>query len=110
MAPYGLTELDVTDAVATARAGTSTSSPSYWVDPKGGVAYPIVAQTPEYRLDTLASLQNLPVTAAGGGQSQVLGALGTLDRGQSPAVGTPYNVLPSVAIYAATQNRVLADV
>ena len=110
MAQYGLTELDVTDAVATALAGTSTSAPSYWVDPKGGVAYPVVAQTPEYRVDTLASLQNLPVTAAGGGQSQVLGALGTLDRARSPAVVTHYNVLPSTDIYAATQNRDLAAV
>src|SRR5579859_3304299 len=110
MAQYGLSELDVTDAVATALAGTSTSAPSYWVDPKGGVAYPIVAQTPEYRVDTLASLQNLPVTAAGGGQSQVLGALGTLDRVRSPAVVTHYDVLPSTDIFAATQSRDLAAV
>ena len=108
MAQYGLTELDVTDAMATALAGTSTSAPSYWVDPKTGVNYPIVAQTPEYRVDTLASLENLPITAPSGGQSEVLGALGTLNRIQSPAVVTHYNVLPSVDIYAATQGRDLA--
>ena len=49
MAQYGLTELNVTDAMATAMAGTSTSAPSYWLDPKTGVTYPIVAQTPQYR-------------------------------------------------------------
>ena len=96
--------------MATALAGTSTSAPSYWVDPKTGVNYPIVAQTPEYLVDTLASLENLPITAPSGGQSEVLGALGTLNRIQSPAVVTHYNVLPSVDIYAATQDRDMAAV
>jgi multidrug efflux pump subunit AcrB len=110
MAQYGLTELDVTDAMATALAGTSTSAPSYWVDPKTGVNYPVVAQTPEYLVDTLASLENLPITAPSGGQSEVLGALGTLNRIQSPAVVTHYNILPSMDIYAATQGRDMAAV
>jgi CzcA family heavy metal efflux pump len=110
MAQYGMTERDVTDAMATALAGTSTTAPNYWVDPKSGVAYPIVAQAPEYRTDTLASIQNLPVTPASGGQSQVLGALGKIGRTGVPAVVTHYNVLPSVDIYAATQGRDLAAV
>jgi len=110
MAQYGMTERDVTDAMATALAGTSTTSPTYWVDPKSGVAYPIVAQAPEYRTDTLASIENLPVTPASGGPSQVLGALGKIGRTGVPAVVTHYNVLPSVDIYAATQDRDLAAV
>jgi CzcA family heavy metal efflux pump len=110
MAQYGLTEKDVTGAMATALAGTSTTAPNFWVDPKSGVAYPIVAQAPEYRVDTLASVENLPVTPAAGGQSQVLGALGTISRTGAPAVVTHFNVLPSVDIYAATQGRDLAAV
>jgi CzcA family heavy metal efflux pump len=110
MAQYGMTEKDVTDAMATALAGTSTTAPTYWVDPKNGVAYPIVAQAPEYRMDTLASVANLPVTPAAGGQPQVLGALGKIGRTGAPAVVTHYNVLPSVDIYAATQGRDLAAV
>jgi multidrug efflux pump subunit AcrB len=110
MAQYGMTERDVTDAMATALAGTSTTAPTYWVDPKNGVAYPIVAQAPEYRMDTLASVANLPVTPAAGGQPQVLGALGKIGRTGAPAVVTHYNVLPSVDIYAATQDRDLAAV
>jgi CzcA family heavy metal efflux pump len=110
MAQYGLTEKDVTGAMATALAGTSTTAPNFWVDPKSGVAYPIVAQAPEYRVDTLASVENLPVTPASGGQSQVLGALGKISRTGVPAVVTHYNVLPSVDIYAATRDRDLAAV
>ena len=110
MAQYGLTEHDVTDAMATALAGTTTTAPNFWVDPKTGVSYPIVAQTPEYRLDTLSALEDLPVTPAGGGQAQVLGALGKLVRVQTAAVVTHYNVLPSVDLYASTQDRDLGAV
>ena len=110
MAQYGLTEHDVTDAMATALAGTTTTAPNFWVDPKTGVSYPIVAQTPEYRLDTLSALEDLPVTPAGGGQAQVLGALGKLVRVRTAAVVTHYNVLPSVDLYASTQDRDLGAV
>jgi CzcA family heavy metal efflux pump len=110
MAQYGLTEHDVTNAMATALAGTTTTAPNFWIDPKTGVSYPIVAQTPEYRLDTLPALENLPVTPSAGGQSQILGALGKVLRVRSPAVVTHYNVLPSVDLYASTQERDLGAV
>ena len=110
MAQYGLTEHDVTDAMATALAGTTTTAPNFWIDPKTGVSYPIVAQTPEYKLDTLSALENLPVTPPGGGKAQVLGALGKLVRVRTAAVVTHYNVLPSVDLYASTQDRDLGAV
>jgi CzcA family heavy metal efflux pump len=110
MAQYGLTERDVTNAMATALAGTTTTAPNFWIDPKTGASYPIVAQTPEYRLDTLPALENLPVTPVAGGQSQILGALGKFSRVQSPAVVTHYNVLPVIDLYATTQDRDLGAV
>ncbi|HEY0265157.1 MAG TPA: efflux RND transporter permease subunit, partial [Rhizomicrobium sp.] len=113
MAQTGLTERDVTNALATALAGTSTSAPNFWLSPNG-VSYPMVAQTPEYRMDTLPELQNLPVTPANGGASQILGGLGNFGRGQTAAVVTHYNIQPTVDIYATTQGRdmgaVAADV
>ncbi len=109
IAQYGLTERDVTNAVGTALAGTSQSAPNFWVDPKSGVSYGIVSQTPEYRLNSLESLLSLPVTG-GNGQSQVLGALGRFSRSQQPAVVTHYNVLNAVDLYATTQERDLGAV
>jgi len=109
MAQTGLTERDVTNALSTALAGTSTSAPNFWLSPNG-VSYPMVAQTPEYRTDTLPALQNLPVTPAGGGGQQVLGGLGTFDRSQTAEVVSHYNILPEVDIYATTQGRDLGAV
>jgi CzcA family heavy metal efflux pump len=109
MAQFGLTELDVTNAVATSLAGSSQTAPTYWLDPKNGVSYPIVAQTPEYRVDTLSELENLPVTGAIGGL-QVLGGLGTITRQNSDAVVTHYNIMPAIDLYATTQDRDLGGV
>ena len=111
MAQLGLTEQNVTSAVATALAGTSQSVPSFWIDPKNGVSYPIVAQTPEYKMDHFSDLQNLPVTTATAGVSpQVLGALGSFTREHSSAVVTHYNILPTADIYVTTQDRDLGAV
>jgi multidrug efflux pump subunit AcrB len=109
IAQYGLTERDVTNAVGTALAGTSQSAPNFWLDPRTGVSYGIVSQTPEYRMNSLESLLSLPVTGARG-QSQVLGALGSFTRSQQPAVVTHYNILNAVDLYAATQDRDLGAV
>jgi multidrug efflux pump subunit AcrB len=109
MAQLGLNELDVTNAVATSLAGSSQTAPTYWLDPENGVSYPIVAQTPEYQVDTLSNLENLPVTGAPSGL-QILGGLGKITRQESSAVVTHYNVEPAIDLYAATQDRDLGGV
>ena len=62
IAQLGLTEQNVTSAVATALAGTSQTAPNFWLNPQNNVSYAIVAQTPEYKMDTMSDLQGLPVT------------------------------------------------
>ena len=111
IAQVGLTEQNVTSAVATALAGTSQSAPNFWIDPKNHVSYPIVAQTPEYNIDTFAELQNLPVTGSTTGVTpQSLGALGSFGRTRSAAIITHYNILPTADIYATSQDRDLGSV
>jgi CzcA family heavy metal efflux pump len=109
MAQLGLTERDVTNSVVTSIAGSGQVAPTYWLNPKTGVSYPIVAQTPEYRVDSLTALQNVPVTGAAGGL-QILGGLGKIHREQSDAVVSHYNVLPVIDLYATTQDRDLGSV
>jgi multidrug efflux pump subunit AcrB len=108
---FGLTELDVTDSVATALAGTSQTAPAYWLNQANGVEYPIVVQTPEYRVDTLADLENVPITGSGqAGAFQVLGGVAHISRTQSDAVVSHYNVQPVIDIFATTQGRDLGGV
>jgi len=111
MAQFGLTELNVTDSVTTSLAGSSQTAPVFWLDRHNGVSYPIVAQTPEYQVDTLPALENIPVTGgAPGSGTQVLGGLGKVRREQSSAVASHYNVQPEIDLFATTQDRDLGGV
>jgi multidrug efflux pump subunit AcrB len=109
MAQLGLTELNVTNSVVTSIAGSSQTAPTFWLNPKTGVSYPIVAQTPEYRVDTLSGLENIPVTG-NTASPQILGGLGKITRENSSAVVSHYNILPTIDLYGTTQDRDLGGV
>ncbi len=111
IAQYGLSELNVTNSLSTMLAGTSQSAPAFWLDPKSGVSYPIVAQAPEYAVNSLPALANIPVDAPGSGAGEhVLGGLVGVTRTESDAVVSHYNIRPVIDIFAATQDRDLGGV
>jgi multidrug efflux pump subunit AcrB len=106
----GLTEKDVANSLNTSLAGSAQISPAYWLNPRNGVSYPIVAQTPQYRVDTLSDLNNVPVSGAAGSTPQIMGAVATLHRESVPAVVSHYAIEPAYDVYAATQGRDLGAV
>jgi multidrug efflux pump subunit AcrB len=59
----GLTTRDVTNSLVVNLAGSGQIAPTYWLNPANGVSYNIVLQTPQYRLDSLSALSNLPIAA-----------------------------------------------
>ncbi|WP_243039890.1 efflux RND transporter permease subunit [Dyella sedimenti] len=106
----GVTERDVTNSMVASLAGSSQVAPTFWLNPRNGVSYPIVAATPQYKMDSMADIASLPVTPAGKGANQVLGGLATFARVPSPAVVSHYNIMPSFDIYASVQDRDLSAV
>ncbi|MFM0511837.1 efflux RND transporter permease subunit [Paraburkholderia sp. RL17-373-BIF-A] len=106
----GITERDVTNSMVVNLAGSSQVAPTFWLNNANGVSYPIVMQTPQYSLDSLAALQNLPITASGGSTAQILGGLATVERTSSNEVVSQYNIQPIVEIFATTQGRDLGAV
>lgn len=106
----GLTERDVTTSLASSLAGTQQTAPVYFLNPENGVSYPVVAQTPEYRVGSVSDLSNIPVTGGTGGVSQVLGGLGTIQRSNAAAVVSHYNIAPVIDIYGTPNGRDLGAV
>jgi multidrug efflux pump subunit AcrB len=106
----GITEHDVTNSMVASLAGSSQVAPTFWLNPRTGVSYAVVAQTPQYNMDTMAELQSLPVTSQSTGAQQTLGALAKITRTDTPAIVTHYNIAPSFDIYAAVQGRDLGAV
>ena len=105
----GVTERDVTNSLVVNLAGSSQVAPTYWLNPQNQISYPIVMQTPQYSLDSLSQLENLPVNSTGGAQ-QVLGGLANFKRYSGNAVVSQYNIQPMVEIFATTQGRDLGAV
>jgi len=107
----GITPRDVTNSLVVNLAGSSQVAPTFWLNPANGISYPIVMQTPQYSLDSLSALRNLPIRGtATDGQSQVLGGLATMTRKSGNAVVDQYNIVPVVQILATTQGRDLGAV
>jgi CzcA family heavy metal efflux pump len=107
----GITERDVTNSLVVHLAGSSQVAPTYWLNPANGVEYPIVLQTPQYGLDTLSSLVNLPIDgSAGANDGQILGGVAAIHRTTSNEVVSDYNIKPMAEIYATTQGRDLGAV
>ena len=107
----GLTERDVTNSLASSLAGTQQTAPVFYLNPDNGVSYSVVAQTPEYRVGSISDLANIPVTGSlTGGSSQVLGGIGSIVRGSSPAVVSHYNIQNAIDIYATPNGRDLGAV
>jgi multidrug efflux pump subunit AcrB len=106
----GLTERDVTNSLVVNLAGSSQVAPTYWLNPENGVSYGIVMQTPQYRIDSLSALSNLPMMAPAATSLQVLGGVADIKRGTSNAVVSQYDIQGLVQIYATTQGRDLGAV
>jgi multidrug efflux pump subunit AcrB len=106
----GITARDVTNSLVVNLAGSSQVAPTFWLNPANGISYSIVMQTPQYRLDSLAALANIPINGVNPGPSQVLGGLATFDRGAANAVVSQYDISPMIQINATTQDRDLGAV
>ncbi|MFP5203789.1 MAG: efflux RND transporter permease subunit [Acidobacteriota bacterium] len=61
----GLTQNNVTQSLLVALSGSFQTTPEFYLDPRNGVSYSIAVQTPQYQLDSMAELKNLPITGPG---------------------------------------------
>jgi multidrug efflux pump subunit AcrB len=106
----GLSEKDAATAMQTTLSGSAQTSPTYWLNPRTGVSYPVSIQTPPRILYTMNDLKNIPVTTSSGTGTQLLGGLAMIQRASSNAVVSHYNVRPVIDIFATPQGRDLGGV
>ncbi|HSS07537.1 MAG TPA: efflux RND transporter permease subunit, partial [Rhodanobacteraceae bacterium] len=107
----GVTTRDVTNSMVVNLAGSSQVAPTYWLNPQNGVSYPIVMQTPQYRLDSLSALANRPINGSTGAASQqVLGGIANFTRATGNALYSQYDIQSMVQINATAQDRDLGAV
>jgi len=106
----GFTQRDVANNLLVSLSGSFQTTPEFWVNPKTGVSYSIATQTPQYRIDSLQSLENIPVTGPSGARSEILASLASIRRGAGLAVVSHYDIQPLIDIYGSVQGRDLGGV
>ena len=106
----GLTETDVANDLLTSLSGSGQTLLSYWIDPKSGTQYPVVAQTPQFRLSSLTDLTTTPVTGPNARTTQLLANLASFRRTMTPAVVSHYDAVPVIDIYGSADGADLGYV
>jgi CzcA family heavy metal efflux pump len=104
----GIAQRDVANNLLLTLSGSSQIAPTFWLNPENGLQYPLVAQTPQYRMTSLDDLRNVPVTSGAG--QQILGGLASITRGVTPAVVYHYDSQNLIDIYGDVQDRDLGSV
>jgi multidrug efflux pump subunit AcrB len=106
----GYTQREVASEMLVSLSGSFQTSPTFWLDPKNGVTYSIATQTPQYRVESLQDLQNIPVTGLTNAPPQILANLAYVNRTSEMAVVSHYNVQQVLDIFGSVQGRDLGAV
>ena len=104
----GVSERDIATSLQITLAGSIQTNPVFWLNPRNGVSYPVVTQTPQYWMNSLDDLARVPASQSQ--TPQVLGGVAQISRAASNAVVSHYSVQPVIDIYAANNLRDLGAV
>ncbi len=114
----GYNEMDVSDSLLNTLSGSFQLTPMFFLNWNNMVAYDIVAQTPQYKMDTMQDLRNVPINHAVPStpaatppmNPEILSDLASVGRGQEMEAVNHYNIRRVVDIYANVQDRDLGGV
>jgi multidrug efflux pump subunit AcrB len=101
----GLVERDVANSVLNMLSGSSQVTPMFFLNWENGVNYNLVALTPQYDMQSIQDLQNIPISAIGGKTHEILGNVATIHRSSEVQLISHYNIRRVVDVYAAVQDR-----
>jgi multidrug efflux pump subunit AcrB len=108
----GFQQRTIAQDLLIALSGSSQTSPNFWLNPKNGVSYPVLTQAPQYTVDSLQALGNIPLSTGGSAQGlpPILSSFSSLSRTAQDAVVSHYNVQPVIDLFAGVQGRDLGAV
>jgi multidrug efflux pump subunit AcrB len=109
-AESGYTQSDVAQSLLISLSGSFQTQPTFWLNPQNGVSYNVVTQVPQYDVNSLQDLRNLPLTAAQPKTSEILNDVTSINRGNGMAVVNHYDIQRTIDIFGASDGRDLAGV
>jgi multidrug efflux pump subunit AcrB len=109
-AQSGFTQVDLARSLLTSLSGSFQTQPTFWLNPVNGVNYSLVTQTPQYTIQSIQALRNIPVSGPGQKQPEILSDIADISRTSELGVVSHYNIRRTVDIYGSVQGRDLAAV
>ena len=107
----GFTQRDVAQNLLISLSGSFQTAPAFWLDPRSGVSYSIITQTPQYRISKPQDLENIPVSnAANPAAPQILAGVASLTRGAEMAEVSHYDIQTGIDVYGGVDGRDLGGV
>ena len=106
----GLTEKDVGGSLLNILSGSTQLSPQFFLNYKNGVNYSIVAQSPQYDIQSLNDLRNIPLSSPTSTRPEILADVATITRESEMPVISHYNIRRTLDIYGNVQGRDLGSV
>ena len=106
----GFTQIEVARNVLISLSGSLQTTPTFWLNPKNGVSYDVITQVPQYKVDSLQALGNIPISGEKKAAPAILGDFSSISRGTERAVISHWNVQPVIDIYGSVQDRDLGGV
>jgi len=106
----GYTDRDVNNSLLVALSGSFQTIPTFFLNWNNGVQYELISQTPQYRIQSLQSVGNIPLTSAAMGRPEILSEVASLRRGNEMEAIDHYNIRRVIDIFGSVQGRDLASV
>ena len=114
----GYTQRDVSTSVLNTLSGSGQVTPMFFLNWNNHNNYSMIAQTPQYKMESVQDLQNIPInkstlaspTAPATATPEILGDLVNISRGEEMGVINQYNMRRVVDIYGNVQDRDLGSV
>ena len=106
----GLSQQDVANSILLSLSSSFQINPSYWVNPTTGFEYNVAVQVPQYKIDSMQALNNIPASSPFTKTPEVLGNLAKVNVNVEPALISHYDSLPMIDVYASVEGRDLGGV
>ena len=106
----GYAARDVGQSMLNTLSGSFQITPMFFLNWNNGVNYQMAAQTPQYRMQSIQDLQNIPIDIPGYRNPEILADMASIHRGDEMAIVSEYNMRRIIDIYGAVQGRDLGGV
>jgi multidrug efflux pump subunit AcrB len=104
----GITEAEVASSLLTSLSTGFLLQPNQWLDPKNGVNYSVLLQTPQHMVNSIQAVAETPLSGSqldGTSAPQLLGNVATVTQGVEPALINHYSVQRVMDVNAGVAAR-----